>query len=153
MSAYLRYSGQLYKQCSSSIGDIVAAGQRVLIVSGGYGLLLANELIGMYEKKFVLSDWPPGLLQECILNYAHGQGIRFVVAIMSNTTDYAKLIKRVNWRGGNLTAVLVSPVAQGGADQVKVPRAEGQAIDSLINTGLDQEWRSSDSLSLAFESL
>lgn len=153
MPAYLRYSGQLYEHGSTSIGRAVAAGQRVLIVSGGYGLLLADEPIGMYEKRFALFDWPGGLLEGCILDYARHEGIRSVIAVMSSTTDYAKLIRRVNWRRAGLEATLVSPVAHGGGAMVKVPRAQGQAVAALIKTGLDQAWRSSDSLSLTTESL
>ena len=153
MAAYLRYSGQLYEHASTSIGRAVAAGQRVLIVSGGYGLLLVDEPIGMYEKRFVLSDWPRGLLEGCILDYARHEGIRSVVAVMSNTTDYAKLIRRVNWRRAGLEATLVSPVASGGAAMVRVPRAQGQAVAALIDAGLHHTWRSSDSLSLQTERL
>lgn len=153
MPAYLRYSGQLYEYGSTSIGEAIAAGQRVLIVSGGYGLLLADEPIGMYEKRFALSDWPGGLLEGCILDYARHEGVRYVIAVMSSTTDYAKLIRRVNWRRAGLEATLISPVAHGGGAMVKVPRAQGQAVAALIDTGLDQAWRSSDSLSLEIESL
>jgi hypothetical protein len=153
MPALLRYSGQLYKHGSASIGRAVAAGQRVLIVSGGYGLILANEPIGWYERRFHLSDWPHDLLEECILDYVRHEGIRSVIAVMSGTTDYAKLIKRVKWRRAGLLATLVSPVVDGGGAMVKVPRAQGQAIATLINTGINQEWRSSDSLSLTTESL
>lgn len=153
LPAYLRYAGQLYEHGSKSIGAAVAAGQRVLIVSGGYGLLRADESIGMYKKRFVLSDWPRGLLEECLLDYAHHVGIRSVIAVMSSTTDYAKLIRRVNWRGDGLAATLVSPVAHGGGAMVKVPRAQGQAVTTLISTGLSQTWQSSDSLSLAIGNL
>lgn len=150
--AYLRYSGQLYKYGATSIGRAIAAGQRVLIVSGGYGLLLADEPIGCYKKRFFLSDWPAGLLEKCILDYAHHEGMRSAVAVMSRTTDYARLIKLVKWNKAGLAAVLVSPVAQGGGDLVTVPRAQGQAIAALINTGLGSTWRSSDSLSLTVKS-
>jgi hypothetical protein len=102
MPAYLRYYGQLYKHAATFIGRAVDSGKRVLIVSGGYGLLLADEPIGTYEKWFTLSDWPGDLLEECILDYAHHEGIRFVIAVMSSTTDYAKLIRRVNWRRAGL---------------------------------------------------
>src|SRR5262245_18768250 len=41
MPAYLRYSGELYQHGSESIAANLAAGFPVLIVSGGYGLVLA----------------------------------------------------------------------------------------------------------------
>src|SRR5207247_2062037 len=75
MPAYLRYSGQFYTYASSSIRCALAAGHRVLILSGGYGLLLGDEPIGIYERRFRLSDWPSGLLEGCILEYAHHVGI------------------------------------------------------------------------------
>lgn len=154
MPAYLRYSaGELYKHAATSIGEAVTAGQRVLIVSGGYGLILADEPIGWYERPFNLPDWPNGLLEECILEYARRERLRSVIAIIARTTNYAKLIRRVKDWGG-LEAKLVTPVAHGcdGA-QKKVPRAQGEAVAALINAGLDQAWRSSDGLRLAIESL
>jgi hypothetical protein len=153
MPAYRRYAGQLYEHGANSIGAALAAGRRILIVSGGYGLLLAVEAIGMYEKRFALSDWPRGLLEECLLDYARHVGVRSVIAVMSSTTDYARLIRSVNWRGAGLAATLVSPVAHGGGAMVKVPRAQGQAIAALIRTGVNQAWQSSDSLSLATRNL
>jgi hypothetical protein len=107
----------------------------------------------MYEKPFVLADWPRGLLEECILDYARHEGIRSVIAVMSSTTGYAKLIRRVNWRRASLAATLVLPIAHGGGAAGKVPRAQGQAVAALIDTGLDQAWRSSDGLRLKTESL
>jgi hypothetical protein len=153
MPAYLRYAGQLYEHGANSIGEALAAGRRILIVSGRYGLLLAGQAIGMYEKRFALSDWPRGLLAECLLDYARHVGVRSVIAVMSSTTEYARLIRSVNWRSAGLAATLVSPVAHGGGAMVKVPRAQGQAIAALICTGVSQAWQSSDSLSLVTRNL
>ncbi len=148
MSAYRRYAGHLYQYASESIGAALAEQRHVVVVSGGYGLLLADEPIGMYERRFVLSDWPNGVLEECLLNYACRSGIRFVMAVMSSTTNYAKLIKRVSWSSAGLAATLVSPVSDGGGAMVKVPRAEGQAVSQLIEAGLKKAWHSSDGLGL-----
>jgi hypothetical protein len=151
MPAYLRYSGQLYKHGSKSIGAAVAAGYRVLIVSGCYGLLSANEPIGWYEKEFHLRDWPFGLLEECLLDYARHVGIRSVIAVMARTSEYADLIRNVEWRRAVGSATLVAPIAHGGSGaQVTVPRAQGQAVAALFGGGLNRKWRSSppDSLSL-----
>lgn len=153
MPAYLRYSGQLYKHGSRAIGNAMAAGYKVLIVSGGYGVVLADEPIGMYEKRFVLSDWPRGILEGCLLHYARRVAVRSVIAVMSSTTDYAKVIRRVPWKSAGISAALVSPVAHGGVAMVKVPRAQGQAITDLVTSGLNQGWQSSDSLTLEIENL
>jgi hypothetical protein len=152
MPAYRRYSGRLYKHAATFIGGAVDSGQRVMIVSGGYGLLLADEPIGTYDQRFRLSDWPGEVLEGCILDYAHHEGIRSVIAVMASTTAYAKLIRGVKWRRAGLEATLVSPVAHGGGAMVKVPRAQGEAVAALINAGLDQTWLSpTDSLSLKTE--
>jgi hypothetical protein len=143
----------LYEYCSNELGRAIGAGQHVLIVSGGYGLLLAGEPIGTYERRFALSDWPFGLIEECIIDYARHEGIRSVIAVMSNTTDYAKIIRRVKFRNYGFEAKLVSPVSVGGGAMVKVPRAQGQAIASLITAGLHPTWRSSDSLDLEIRNL
>ena len=66
MPAYLRYAGHLYQHGATAIGNAFTAGQPILIVSGGYGLLHADEPIGMYDKPFVLSDWPADLLGGCL---------------------------------------------------------------------------------------
>ena len=52
-----------------------------------------------------------------------------------------------------MEAKLVSPVSVGGGAMVKVPRAQGQAVASLITVGLNQTWRSSDSLDLEIRDL
>lgn len=153
MPAYRRYSGYLYGQCEATLDSAVSNGQPIQILSGGYGLLLANEPIGTYEKVFKVSDWPKGLLESCILDYVRYAKIKSVIAVMSGTTDYARLVRRVNWRQAGVIATLVSPVSTGGGAMVKVPRAQGQAIDQLIKAGLDDSWRSSDSLGLRIESL
>jgi len=153
MPAYRRYSGYLYGQCEATLDSAVSDGQPILILSGGYGLLLANEPIGTYEKVFKLSDWPKGLLESCILDYLRYANIRSVIAVMSGTTDYARLVRRVNWRQAGATATLVSPISAGGGAMVKVPRAQGQAVSQLINAELDDSWKSSDSLGLRIESL
>ena len=151
MPAYLRYSGQLYKHCSADIGAALAVGRRVLIVSGGYGLLLADEPIGMYEKRFTLSDWPGGLLEGCILDYARHEGIQSIIAVMARTSTYATLIRRWKRKGAGLPVTLVSPDFRGpNVGQKKVLKAQGEAITALINNGLDKDWRSSDGLSLEF---
>jgi len=70
---------------------------------------------------------------------------------MGRTTDYAKLIRKVDWKGAGITATIISPVSQGGGAMVKVPRAQGQAVEALIAGGLAEDWRSSDGLAITFE--
>lgn len=153
--AFRRYSGQLYANGSSAIGAALNLGCRVMIVSGGYGLLLANEPIGMYERRFTLSDWPRGLLETCLMEYSRSEEIAQVIAVMSATTDYGKLIRRTkkNWAESGMHAMLVSPVSVGGGAMIKVPRAQGQAIAALVDGAIGNDWRSTDGLRLEVENL
>jgi hypothetical protein len=153
MPAHLRYSGWLYQSAGSKIQRAVKAGKHILIVSGGYGLLRAEEPIGHYDKKFALRDWPPDLLAKCILDYASNSAIRDVIAVMSASSPYARLMQRVPWKSARLSAKLVCPVNKGGPAQVKVPRAQGEAIAELLTRGLNQNWRSSDNLKLRVSQL
>ena len=64
LPAWQRYAGPLYKAANERLASAVVAGVPMLIVSGGYGLVLAEESIGWYNLEFSLGDWPPQLLQE-----------------------------------------------------------------------------------------
>jgi len=85
------------------------------------------------------------------VDYARRVGVCAVLAVMSRTTAYAELIRRIDWRRTGLAATLVTTVARGGGAQVTVPRAQGQAVAALIASGLDPAWRSSDGLGVATE--
>ncbi len=151
--AWQRYTGTLYRAGGDTIGAAVASGIHLIIVSGGYGLVLAAEPIGYYEARFKASWWPKGVLEDVILNYLQRHQIRAVRAIASMTTDYAKLLRRVNW---HLSAVddawLLTPEEAKGA-MIKSPRAQGEALSGLLQGGLDANWESSDGLRLTAEPL
>lgn len=153
MPARQRYSGQLYEHGNSAIGTALSGGTPVVILSGGYGLLLADEPIGMYERRFSLSDWPRGLLEGCLVDYVRRESIQSVIALMSSTTDYGKLIRRVPWRSAGLHVTLLSPIAHGGGAMVKVPRAQGQALAAVVAGDINESWRSGDGLSVRMENL
>src|SRR5436309_152595 len=48
MPAYERYSGRLYEHGAAAVRRMRAQGTHLVIVGGGYGLLLAEEPIGTY---------------------------------------------------------------------------------------------------------
>ena len=78
----------------------------MLIVSGGYGLVLADEPIGYYDALFRLSSWPRGLLQEILIEYAQSRKLRNVRAITSSTGDYRKLLAHVRWAAAGIDDAL-----------------------------------------------
>jgi len=90
MSAHLRYRGSFYDGAAGAIVQALRAGHKVVTVSGGYGVLLAEEPIGSYKRRLSLGDWPKGLLESCLIDYASSQGVRSVFAFMSRSSAYYK---------------------------------------------------------------
>ena len=50
--AWQRYGGTLYQVSGPTLGKMVDDGRHVLILSGGYGVVLASEPIGIYDARF-----------------------------------------------------------------------------------------------------
>jgi len=154
MPAWQRYQGTLYESAGSSLGQAISHGANLVILSGGYGVLLGTEPIGTYNRQFKRSDWPPGLLRRCVEAIVTSLGVARVLAFCSRTTDYATVVREVGWRRLGVEASLITPDLGGrGGGQVFVPRASGEAIrDAFANT-LTSQWRSSDGLGNAIERL
>jgi hypothetical protein len=155
MPAWRRYSGMLYQ--SGHLTLMAAKGanwfRRLLILSGGYGVVRAIDPIGTYDLALDEGRWPRGLLQELIEAYARKHRIQRVIALVSETTAYASILRKVDWRGAGVSeALILTPEASTGA-MVKAPRAIGEALSAVIDHGLDASWRSSDGLPILVRSL
>jgi hypothetical protein len=151
--AWQRHSGSLYQASRDAIATALDAGVHMIIVSGGYGLVLAAEPIGYYEAVFKNSWWPDRLLDEVLIEYLRRHKLRALRAVASATTGYARLLRRVNWRlAGVESAMLLTPEETTGA-MVKSPRAQGEALSGLLRGEIDTDWTSSDGLHLACTSL
>ena len=152
MPAWRRYIGALYTAAAPALEQAVESERPQLILSGGYGLLLANEPIGAYDRAFSASDWPQGLLEDCLVAAARALGCRQVAAFCASTTGYAQVIRRTQWAAAGLQATLVSPEAAGrGGAMVLVPRASGEALAATLAGSLTSGWRSSDGLAVTTE--
>jgi hypothetical protein len=150
MPAWQRYSGQLYQKADLGVGRNQGAAwfQRLLILSGAYGVVRGVDPIGTYHQKMDHHFWPHGLLQEVIRSYAGRHRIRRVIAFASGTTGYAKILRRIDWREtGVVEAVLLSPEASRGA-MVLAPRAIGEALRAIIDDCWEPPWRSSDGIGM-----
>jgi len=152
MSAHLRYRGSFYDGAADAIAVALRAGHRVVTVSGAYGVLVAEEAIGSYKRRLSLADWPKGLLESCLIDYANSQGVQSIFAFMSRSGAYYKLIERTPWHRNGLKATLISPEPVPGAYR-KAPRAAGEAMRALVEGRLTRSWVSSDGLRLDFRSL
>jgi len=152
-SAVERYDGYLYGSGREAIRTLLDRGSRVLIVSGGYGLVLPDESIGMYGCVFQPKMWPNRLIERSLAAYAEETGVKQVVGVLSATTDYAKVFRRTAWPLAVESVHLLAPEAVGGA-MVKAPRAQGEALAAIAETGsLAADWVSTDGLTMEVEQL
>ena len=125
---------------------MIREGATVLILSGGYGIVLATDPIGMYNSKFKTSMWHDRIVERCLTAYAETSGITTVVGVMSASSGYASAFRRTVWPSSLTQVLLVTPERSTGA-MVKSPRAQGQALVEIASSGgLVEGWRSSDGL-------
>ena len=64
--AWQRYDGCFYQAAGGALAEAVGQRLHLLILSGGYGVLLAREPTGLYDAKLKTSWWPERAL-ECVL--------------------------------------------------------------------------------------
>jgi hypothetical protein len=101
MPAWLRNTGTLYQSAFDANGTAGPPFHHLLILSGAYGVVRATDPIGTYNLTMKESLWLRGLLPEAIEAYARRYELRRAVALVSETTAYAKVIRRVDWVGGD----------------------------------------------------
>lgn len=129
MPAWQRYLGHLYRAAGPVLSDL-AATDRLLILSGGYGLLEGRDLIGYYDRVMRSGDWPSGLLERALADRAADSGFD-VVAVAGLTTDYARALRRTPWRlRPERTAQLVT--VQGLSGQTVVSSSLGLALRTFV---------------------
>jgi hypothetical protein len=141
-----RYVGKLYRATGKTLSDLGEVGAHILVLSGGYGLVLATELIGYYDAALNPSWWPHRILERCLIAYAQHHGISYVRAFASETGPYAEVLRGVRWREADVKdALLIMP--RGGSSHTS-PVSQGEAIMALRDGALTARWRSSYGLSL-----
>jgi hypothetical protein len=151
--AWRRYAGGFYSVASPVLRDATAKGAHVLILSGGYGVVLATEPIGDYDRPFHSGDWPDLLVSGCLAAYAERFELASVIAIAARSTNYAAAIRRVRWPANIGSRVLISPHHIGGGAQAVVPRAAGEAFRELWRGGVADGWRDSNGTPMSVEQL
>jgi hypothetical protein len=148
-----RYSGALYRCAGSAVVAAQAAGAHVLIVSGGYGVVLADEPIGTYDRRFKPGDWPRKLAGRVLAEYAARHSIRRVVAFLARTTSYANTVRSAPWPASVEQVELVSADHRGGGAMRIVPETLGEAFTAALSDRLTRDWRSSRGVGVTIEDL
>jgi hypothetical protein len=140
MPAVMRYSGPFYDKAAAAIEHLVEQDVRVLVLSGGYGVVLALEAIGWYDRKFRIADWSKGLLDRVMRAYVQRHRLTKAVAFLPITSDYAKAARGVQWHAHGVgSALLVSPVVRGGGMR-KSPLVCGEALAAWSQGELRPGW-------------
>ena len=141
-----RYTGHLYQEAGDALGVLAGAGADILVISGGYGVVLPLEPIGWYDQGFRNPMWPNSLVARCLSAYADAISATAVVGLLSLTTQYARAFRKTHWPDGVKQVFHLWPESKAGA-MVKSPRAQGEALKALSrNRCLHPGWTSSDGL-------
>jgi hypothetical protein len=144
MPALRRYAGTLYKALTDDVRATLEQAPHVVIISGGYGAVLANEPIGWYDARFNPAWWPHRLVPRCLAAYAKTHQLNAVVAFAGGSTPYAKVVRAAPWAECGLEkACLLTPLVQGGAMR-RTPQALGQSLAAFRVGNLSSRWASTD---------
>jgi hypothetical protein len=135
MSAWRRYTGIFYQNCEKTLARAIAANANIVFISGGYGVVTATEPICWYNRLFKLSDWdrPTYCVENALLHRVSQTRPQSVIAFVSASGDYAKLVRKVPWVRARIPVHLVTrQVAQDGAMR-KTPTALAKAFSAYWN--------------------
>ena len=140
------YDGFMYRVAgfkASVIKFIKTDKGNLAIISGGYGIVLPNEMIQNYNVN--LGDsyniWIDNRLPDVISNFTDSIKAQHVVGFFSKAKAnlYAKLFHQVSWSNTGVSSIrMCFPVVgeQKGLQQ-KVPRFLGKAVVKFIQSGCD----------------
>jgi len=139
MPAWQRYIGTFYESCQPTLASAVAADAKIVIISGGYGVVMASEPIGDYKRVFRLSDWGPGEpVQRALIRRAEATHAEIVVAFVARSTDYAKVVCKTPWHQLGLPTYLVARRRARDGAQYKVPLTLAKAFTAYWGRNPDQ---------------
>lgn len=144
MAAWRRYGpGRLYEAAGASLERGVERWPHILILSGGYGVVTARELIGNYDRQLQLEDWPPGLLHEVLATYAAAQGIERFVGFAARHGNYRTLLQETVWPDSVRSGMVAVPSHPQGVDPRRAtPHVLGAALGALLDGNADlSDWR------------
>ena len=147
LPAWQRYDGAFYHATRSALHSATASNRHIIIISGGYGVLTADDLIGTYNCMFSLGDWPPRLLEDCLMELVRSFGADRVLALCARTTGYAEVVRQARWTQVGCHACLASPEMGGkGGAQRAVPLALGEALGTALDGQFTTPWYASNGI-------
>ena len=111
--AWQRYDGAFYRTARQALDKAVEERLHLLILSGGYGVLLAGEPIGCYDARLNPCWWPERVLEDVLAGYARHHRLKRLRAIIpaeDGYRPYRETVERVDWRAAGVDdAEILSP--------------------------------------------
>jgi len=132
--AYRGYTGSLYSNSKEAIQSTVLTGGHILIISGAYGLVMAQETICRYQSGFSREDWlidGRDVLSDAVLEYCQHHKVQHVRIVVTEG-PYENFAKAVEWNKGNFETVILFSFhskIQGNYDHLE---AEGKCLSHLL---------------------
>jgi Peroxide stress protein YaaA len=152
MAAWCRYTGSLYVAGNTALRELAAADAHVLIVSGAYGVVRANEPIAMYNMRFEGKRWPDRIVQRCFEAYARRNQLTAVRALMGASTSYARVVRSTRWAAAGVNdALLIAPDFHRPGAIREVPAAIGSALVALVEDQLVPDWATPTGVAFRWE--
>jgi hypothetical protein len=151
LPAWRRYTGACYQ--TKAVEKAVDLGAHVLVISGGYGIVLVTDPIGWYCRTLHLGDWRGRLLERCIKVYAKLHRFQVAIAFLARSGNYAKVVCR--WAGDGVdSAYLVSPDTTIMRPSRKdVARGYGEALAAYLRGTLTVGWSSEGGIQMRIKKL
>lgn len=124
----------------------------MVILSGAYGAVLADERIQAYDQVLDPQYWAANGLPQVLEEFIQRAGVERVVAFVARTTAYYQILSAVDWQGlrrrGLKEAGVISLKFRGhGGAQSVVPEGLGRAVLTFLRQGmrvervLSNQWR------------
>lgn len=133
------YTGNQYKvpNFRERILDAILAGTHCLILSGGYGLIRAEEPIHLYAAEITQTrKYWADVIPEVLSEYIQRNDIRRV--FIGCSSSYSAILKKKGWAGKAVVYWCIPKLRRGeGGAMVKVPKLTGEAIVNLIDDRFD----------------
>jgi hypothetical protein len=138
------YSGNQYlvPHFKDRVIDAIGSGVHCLIISGGYGLIRAEEPIHKYGAEITQTrKYWKDVISEVLADYIRRNEIGRV--FIGSSSSYVGILKRKGWSGNAQVYWCIPklPKGEGGA-QVKVPRLTGDRVVELIDSRFEpgRQW-------------
>jgi len=144
VQALALYTGNQFRvrDFKDRVAEAIRSGIHCLIISGGYGLIRAEEPIHSYETTITdTKKYWKGVIPEVLADYIERNQISRV--FIGCSSSYVGILKKGGWSGDAEVFWCIPRLPKGaGGAMVKVPKLTGERVVELIDSGFkpDKRW-------------